>query len=122
MAIFLRSRSRMSARVRRTIAPFFVLMLSNEFAHLVDGVNAVQVAIALRHAPCEQAMAAQQDAFRAGVCLDGLFDQERQFEAGTLPWNPHDLRSNFSLNSSSFRLPLALAANAIAQSGCRWST
>ena len=42
---------------------FLRLMLENEFAHLVDGVNAVQVALALRHSPGEQAVAAENDAF-----------------------------------------------------------
>src|SRR5437868_2176534 len=32
----------------------FLLMFSDEFAHLVDGPDAVPVALALRIAPCEQ--------------------------------------------------------------------
>ena len=48
---------------------FFRLMLQDEFAHLVDGVNAVQVAIALRGSPGEQPVAAKNQAFGCRDCL-----------------------------------------------------
>src|SRR5206468_2103538 len=45
----------------------FLLMRRDEPAHLIDGFDAVQVALALRAAPCEQAMASQNQALRARV-------------------------------------------------------
>ena len=35
----------------------------DEFAHLIDGVNAVEIAVALGHPPGEQSMATQDQAF-----------------------------------------------------------
>ncbi len=50
----------------------------------------------------------------------------RSINASSKPGRCHGThatrRPNLSLNSASFTLPLALAASAIAQSGCRWST
>ena len=74
---------------------FLRLMLEDEIAHLIDGVNAVQVTFALGHSPSEQSVAAKDEAFRAGIVLDGLFNQEREFESGTLPGHPHDVAAEF---------------------------
>ena len=70
---------------------FLVLVLVDKLAHFVDGADAVQIALALSLAPGEQAMAAQQNAFRTRVLPDGIFEHESQFEAGTLPRQPNDL-------------------------------
>ena len=93
-------------------------MLEDELAHLVDGVDAVQVALALCHAPGEQAVTSQNQPLSARIIRYRAFDEERQFEAGALPGNPYDLAAELRLlNCSSLRFPFALAASAIAQSG-----
>src|SRR6478736_460140 len=70
---------------------FLCLVLLNEFAHLVDGVDAVQIAFPLGHSPREQAVASEDQAFDAWVLFDGSFDQKCQFKARSLPRNPDDL-------------------------------
>ena len=50
---------------------FLRLMLEDEFAHLIDGVNAVQIAFALRRSPGEQAVAAENQAFSTGIVFHG---------------------------------------------------
>jgi hypothetical protein len=60
-------------------------MFQNEFTHLIDGVNAVEVAVTLGHPPSKQPMAAENEAFRSRVVLDCPSDQERQVEPGTPP-------------------------------------
>ena len=76
---------------------FLALMFGDEFAHLVDGVNAAEVAVALRHAPGEEAVAAQQNSVDAGIFADGFFDEQGQFEAGALPGNPDDFAAEFAI-------------------------
>src|SRR5579864_161851 len=69
---------------------FLGLMLLDEFPHLVDGVDAVQVAVPLRHAPREQAVASEDQAFGTWVLFDGSFDEQRKFKTRSLPRNPDD--------------------------------
>src|ERR1022692_3953966 len=83
-------------------------MLQNEFTYLIDGVNAVQVAIALRHSPGEQSVAAKNEAIRDRIILDGPFNQEPQFESGTLPGHPHDLAIKFLVEF--LELPFSICA------------
>jgi len=64
---------------------FLSLMLGDKFAHLVDGVNAAEVAVALRHSPGEEAVAAEQNSIDARIFADGFFDEQGKFEAGALP-------------------------------------
>src|SRR5205823_10711903 len=53
--------------------PFSRAMLGDEFAHLVDGPDAVDVTLALRRPPREKAMAAEDQSGGAGMIRDGLF-------------------------------------------------
>src|ERR1700736_911690 len=71
------------------------LMLQNEFTHLIDGVNAVQVAIVLRHSPGEKSVSAENKAFGAGIVFDGPLDHQSQFKSGSQPRHPHDLSTKF---------------------------
>ena len=70
-------------------------------------------------APREEAVAAEDDAVAAGIASTAF----RSISASSNPGRCHGTqtmrRPHFLLNSSSFCLPLALAASAIAQSGCR---
>ena len=84
------------------------LMFGDEFAHLVDGLNAAEVAVALRHAPGEEAMTAEQNSVDAGIFADGFFDEQSQFKAGALPGNPYDLA--LELLVELFELALAVGA------------
>src|SRR5437660_6756008 len=83
-------------------------MLKNEFTHLIDGMNAVQVAITLRHPPGEQTVATKNQAFRSRIVLDRLLNHERQFESGTLPRDPNDSSIKFFVEL--FELVLAICA------------
>src|ERR1700694_2713418 len=85
---------------------FFRLMPQNKFAHLVDGLNAVQITIALRHSPGEQSVAAENEAFRKRIILDSPFNHERQFESGALPGDPYDLAIKFLVELVQFSLPI----------------
>src|SRR3954465_10714013 len=78
----------------------------NEFAHLINGVDAIQVAFALRHAPGEEAMTAKDQPFRSCGILHRSFDHEGQFESRTLPGNPDD--SPIKLSIELFELALAI--------------
>src|ERR1700757_4708752 len=66
------------------------LMLLNEFTHLINGVDTVQIAVPLRHSPREQPVAPEDQAFGTRVLLDGSFDEQRQFKTRPLPRNPGD--------------------------------
>src|SRR5437763_1286413 len=66
----------------------FFLVLKNELAHLIDGADAVQVALALRVAPSEQAMAAQKHSVASRVVLHDLLELQGQLKAGPLPRKP----------------------------------
>src|SRR6266700_6008554 len=70
-------------------------MLQNEFAHLINGMNAVQVTLALRHSPSEEAMAAEDKSHGAGIVFDRPFNQKCEFETRALPGNPRDLATKF---------------------------
>ena len=95
------------------------LMLQDEFAHLIDRMNTIQVAVALRHAPREQSVAAEDKALGAGIFFHRPFNHSASSKPGRCQGTQTILRPNSLLNCSSLRLPLALAAKAIAQSGCR---
>src|SRR5262249_58156878 len=71
----------------RTLTP---RVLVDEFPHLIDRLDAVPVAVALRVAPREQAVAAEHDAVGARMPGDGRFQHHRQLEAGALPRHPDD--------------------------------
>src|SRR5256885_10768054 len=85
---------------------FFRLMPLNEFAHLINSVDAIQVAFALRHAPGEETMTAKNQPFHPWSILHRSFDHEGQFESGTLPRNPDD--SPIKLSIELFELALAI--------------
>ena len=87
-------------------------MIENEFAHLIDGVNTVQVAVALGHSPSEETVAAKNEALAAGIVFDGAFDHESQFESRTLPGNPDDLAAKFFIEL----IQLAFAIRACCES------
>src|ERR1700728_1189283 len=55
--------------------PFLRLMLLNKLAHLVDGIEAVQITLALRRTPGEQTVAPKNDAVGPRILLDGVFNQ-----------------------------------------------
>src|SRR6202035_992468 len=84
----------------------FRLVSENEFAHLIDGVNAIQVAIALRRSPGEQPVAAEDETLRFGIVFDGSLNQERQLESGTLPRHPHDFAIEFLVEFLQLLLPV----------------
>ena len=75
--------------------------------------------LALRVAPREEAVAAEDEAVASGIASTA----RRSISASSNPGRCHGtqiiLRPYCRLNSSIFFSPLALAASAIAQSGCR---
>src|SRR5438045_2372436 len=69
----------------------FRLMPQDEFTHLIDCMNAVQIAIALRRAPGKQAVPAKNEALRAGILFDCPPYEKCQLKSGALPRHPHKL-------------------------------
>src|ERR1035438_4172458 len=55
--------------------PLLRLMLLNKLTHLVDGMEAVQIALALRRTPGEQTVAAKNDAVGPRILLNSVFNQ-----------------------------------------------
>jgi hypothetical protein len=60
-------------------------MLENKLAHLIDGTNAIEIALALGISPGEQAVAAKDQTFGAGILCDGSFELYRELKTGALP-------------------------------------
>src|SRR5579864_8959788 len=84
------------------------LMFEDEFTHLVDGVNTVQVTIALRHPPREKTVATEDQALCPRVVFHRLLNQKRQLEAWTLPGYPHNVAVELLVEL--FQLFLAIGA------------
>src|SRR5579864_2681688 len=84
------------------------LMFEDEFAHLVDGVNTVQVTIALRHPPREKSVATEDQALCPRVVFHCSLNQKRQLEARTLPGYPHNVAVELLVEL--FQLFLAIGA------------
>jgi hypothetical protein len=70
----------------RAVPPRHVLL--DELPHLIDGLDAVQITLALRRTPREEAVAAQDDAVAARMFLDRLAQHQRQLESRPLPRDP----------------------------------
>ncbi len=86
----------------------------DELSHLVDGPDAVQVALALRVAPGEQAVAAENQPVASRVVPDAFFNHQRELEAGPLPWNP----DNPPVEAGVELVQLPLAVRAGGQRNC----
>src|SRR5579872_1273255 len=83
---------------------FLCLMLQDEFAHLIDGVNAIEVALALGVAPGEEAMTSENEAICRWILFNGAFNHERKFESGALPGKPCDIAVEFFVEFFQFAL------------------
>src|SRR5580765_1381578 len=70
-------------------------MLLDELSHLIDRLNTVQIAFALRRAPGEKTMAPENQAFDGGIFFHRALDEKTEFKPGPLPGNPRDLASEF---------------------------
>src|SRR5580704_1986226 len=81
-------------------------MFENEFTHLINGVNAVQVALTLRRTPGKQAMAAKDEAFGSGIVLNCAFNQKRQLKSRALPGYPYNLAIKFFVELFQFAFPI----------------
>ena len=97
----------------------------NGLCHVLpDAVNhaqGLQITFAACVAPCEDAVRTENDSVRAGIVFVRVFQPQAEFKAGTFPGKPDkistpSLHAEFCLIASG---PLAQAAIAIAQSGCR---
>ncbi len=62
----------------------------HELAHLIDGLDAVDVRFLLRLAPREQPVPAEHDPVAARSRVDSLPQHQRQLEPGPLPRHPRD--------------------------------
>src|SRR4029077_9207306 len=76
---------------------FFRPVLREELAHLVDGADAVPIALSMGDAPGEQAVTAQNQSVAAGSLPHGLFDHPSQLEARALPRKPRDVAAEFAV-------------------------
>ena len=68
-----------------------LLVLVDELAHLLDGHQAAEVGLALRLAPREEAVAAENQAVGIRLRFDRAAEHQRQLEPGPLPRHPDDL-------------------------------
>src|ERR1044071_9691981 len=84
----------------------FSLALLNEVPHLIDRVNAVQVALTLCPAPSEQPMASKDQAVACRIVFHRTFDQQRQFEPWPLPGYPYDLALVFLIEFLQLAFPV----------------
>ena len=109
-----RDRSSRSAATAVTLAPpnaglpATPRVLLDEIAHLVDGADAAHVAVALRLAPGEQPVAAEDQAVAAGCPFDGALQHQRELESRPLPRDPDDLAAVGPVEL--LHLPLAVGA------------
>src|SRR6185436_19081224 len=81
-------------------------VIRNEFAHLVDGAYARQIAVPLCGAPREQPVAAEDDAVAARHGLDRFPEHQRQLETRTLPGDPDDATAVARVELVELRLPV----------------
>src|SRR5262249_26120121 len=65
-------------------------VLLDELTHLIDRLDAVQVAVALGVPPCEESVAAEHETIAARIRVDCPAQHQRQLEAGTLPGDPDE--------------------------------
>src|SRR5207249_8778507 len=65
-------------------------MRLHELAHLIDRLQAVQIAIALRVAPREEPVAAEHESVASRVVVTRAPQHQRKLEAGALPRHPDD--------------------------------
>src|SRR6185437_3215529 len=100
---------------KESALPF--LMPLNKVTHFIDGLNAVQIALALRTSPGEESMASEKYALRAGIVLDCGFEHQCQFETWPLPRKPNDLSSELAIEF--FQLALAVCARSNGNSPVR---
>src|SRR4051812_38395473 len=63
----------------------------DKVAHFVDGANAAHIAFALRLAPGEEPVTAEDEAVAAGRGLDRTLQHQRELESRPLPRHPDDL-------------------------------
>ena len=77
--------------------PPVLLMRPDEFTHLVDGPKAIQIAFALRVAPGEKAVAAEQHTVAARIIFDRLLELKSKFETGPLPGEPDDFPAKLAV-------------------------
>src|SRR5262245_33175425 len=68
-----------------------LLMILDEFPHLVDRLDAAEIALALRLSPREEPVPAKDDPVAARLRFDRLPQHQRQLESGTLPRHPDDV-------------------------------
>ncbi len=87
----IRSRRVLRAAEERTL---LTLMFSDKLAHLVDGVDAVQIALALRRAPGKQPVAAKKNPVNSRIFPHRFLDHQRQFESRPLPGHPYDFAAD----------------------------
>src|SRR5262249_59517535 len=70
--------------------PLPACVIVHERAHLIDGPDAVLIAVALRVAPREQPVTAEHDALAPGMIGDRRLQHHGELEPGTLPRHPDD--------------------------------
>src|SRR5690348_14342953 len=71
--------------------PLLFLVHLDEFTHLIDGADAIQVTLSLTHPPGEQSVTTQDDTVSSRIVSYRSFNQQCQLKSWTLPWNPNDL-------------------------------
>src|SRR5665213_3188080 len=75
----------LAAKHRASLLP---AVRGNELPQVIDCRNGVQIALALRVPPGEQAVSAQHDPVAGWILLHRALQHHCQFEAGPLPGHP----------------------------------
>ena len=86
---------------KRTVA---LGVARDELSDLVDDGEGVDVALALRLAPGEEAVAAEHDAVAAGIVADRLAHHQAELKAGALPGNPDQVMAELAVELLHFGL------------------
>src|SRR6185437_7199311 len=67
------------------------IVLLDELTDLVNDGDGVEIAFALRVAPGEETVAAEDNAVAAGILLDSAFQHHSQLKSRSLPGKPDEL-------------------------------
>src|SRR5215468_11021261 len=72
-------------------------MTLNKLSHLIDGLKAVQIALALSAAPSKQSVTSQKNPLSARIGLHSGFEHPCQLKTGALPGEPQNLSPELAI-------------------------
>src|SRR5580692_8572232 len=81
-----------------------VLVFCNKLTHLVNRVNAAEIAFALGRAPSKEAVPAEENPIDSRILTDSFFDEQCQLESRALPRHPDYFAAMFLVELFEFTL------------------